>query len=71
MHHILDSINSHYSFDDARKKFISIEGRLPWSNSEVITYFPQLTEVADAVIEDDLASDIEERIDKNDKRRND
>ena len=62
MHHILDSINSHYSFDDARKKFISIEGRLPWSNSEVISYFPQLTEIADAVIEDDLARDIESEV---------
>ena len=58
MHHILDSINSNYSFDDARKKFISIEGRLPWSNSEVISYFPQLTEVADAVIEDDLKNNV-------------
>ncbi len=62
MHHILDSINSHYNFDDARKKFISIEGRLPWSNSEVISYFPQLTEVADAVIEDDLTSDFESEV---------
>lgn len=54
MHHILDSINSYYSFEDARRKFISVEGRLPWSNSEVITYFPQLTEIADSVIEECL-----------------
>lgn len=64
MHHLLDSINQEYCFDDARKKFIQMENRLPWSNSEVITYFPQLTQLADEILENDLRHSLENALDE-------
>lgn len=64
MHHLLDSINQEYCFDDARKKFIQMENRLPWSNSEVITYFPQLTQLADEILENDLKHSLENALDE-------
>ena len=63
MHHLLNSINQEYCFDDARRRFVQLEDRLPWSNSEVITYFPQLTQLADKILDNDFHPiDMEDRI---------
>ena len=64
MHHLLNSINQEYCFDDARKRFIELEGRFPWSNSEVITYFPQLTQLADKILDNDLRLCLEDALEE-------
>lgn len=64
MHHLLNSINQEYCFDDARKRFIELEGRFPWSNSEVITYFPQLTQFADKILDNDLRLCLEDALEE-------
>lgn len=64
MHHLLNSINQEYCFDDARRKFVQLEDRLPWSNSEVITYFPQLTQLADKILDNDLRLCLEDALEE-------
>lgn len=53
MHHILDSINSHYNFDDARKKYKVLTGNESPRNSDVISYFPRLREMASSILKFD------------------
>lgn len=60
MHHILEGINEYYNFDSARKKFIALNDRLPWSNSEVISYFPQLRKMADEILYNDMKCCLDE-----------
>lgn len=64
MHHLLNSINHEYCFDDARRRFVQLEDRLPWSNSEVITYFPQLTQLADKILDHDLRLCLEDALEE-------
>lgn len=64
MHHLLNSINQEYCFDDARRKFVQLEDRLPWSDSEVITYFPQLTQLADKILDNDLRLCLEDALEE-------
>ena len=64
MHHLLNSINQEYCFDDARRRFVQLEDRLPWSNSEVITYFPQLTQLADKILDNDLRLCLEDALEE-------
>lgn len=60
MHRILEGINEYYNFDSARKKFIALNDRLPWNNSEVISYFPQLRKIADEILYNDMKCCLDE-----------
>lgn len=55
MHHLLEVIGRTYNFDDARRKYISVTGNWQCRNSEVITYFDKLSELASKILQKDLA----------------
>lgn len=54
MHHLLEVIGRTYNFDDARRKYISVTGNWQCRNSEVITYFPQLSDLASKILQQDV-----------------
>lgn len=54
MHHLLEVIGRTYNFDDARRKYISVTGNWQCRNSEVITYFDKLSELASKILKKDL-----------------
>lgn len=51
MHHVLTVINKYYDFNAAKKKYLEQTGKSKCTNSEVITYFPQISEIANKVVE--------------------
>lgn len=54
MHNLLLQIGKTYNFDNAKQEFIRCTGRLPKSNSEVITYFQELADTATKILNDDI-----------------
>lgn len=54
MHNLLLQIGKTYNFDNAKQEFIRCTGRLPKSNSEVITYFQELSDTATKILNDDI-----------------
>lgn len=54
MHSLLLQIGKTYNFDNAKQEFIRCTGRLPKSNSEVITYFQELADTATKILNDDI-----------------
>lgn len=54
MHHVLTVINKYYDFNAAKKKYLEQTGKSKCTNSEVITYFPQISEIANKVVEMDI-----------------
>lgn len=54
MHSLLLQIGKTYNFDNAKQEFIRCTGRLPKSNSEVITYFQELSDTATKILNDDI-----------------
>lgn len=54
MHNLLLQIGKTYNFDNAKQEFMRCTGRLPKSNSEVITYFQELADTATKILNDDI-----------------
>lgn len=54
MHSLLLQIGKTYNFDNAKQEFMRCTGRLPKSNSEVITYFQELADTATKILNDDI-----------------
>lgn len=54
MHHLLEVIGRTYNFDDARRKYISVTGNWQCRNSEVITYFDKLSDLASKILQQDV-----------------
>lgn len=55
MHHLLEVLGRTYNFDEAKRIFITMTGNYKCRNSEVITYFPQLSDLASKILQKDLA----------------
>ena len=54
MHHLLEVLGRTYNFDEAKRIFITMTGNYKCRNSEVITYFPQLSDLASKILQKDL-----------------
>lgn len=54
MHHLLEVLGRTYNFDEAKRIFITMTGNYKCRNSEVITYFPQLSELASKILQQDV-----------------
>lgn len=54
MHHLLEVLGRTYNFDEAKRIFITMTGNYKCRNSEVITYFPQLSDLASKIIQQDV-----------------
>lgn len=55
MHHLLEVLGRTYNFDEAKRIYITMTGNYKCRNSEVITYFPQLSDLASKILQKDLA----------------
>nr|DAI74269.1 MAG TPA: hypothetical protein [Caudoviricetes sp.] len=55
MHHLLEVLGRTYNFDEAKRIYITMTGNWKCRNSEVITYFPQLSDLASKILQKDLA----------------
>lgn len=53
MHHLLSQISKEYDFDDAREKYKVLTGNESPRNSDVISYFPRLREMASSILKFD------------------
>lgn len=54
MHHLLEVLGRTYNFDEAKRIYSATTGNWKCRNSEVITYFPQLSELASKILKKDL-----------------
>lgn len=54
MHHLLEVLGRTYNFDEAKRIYIATTGNWKCRNSEVITYFPQLSDLASKILQKDL-----------------
>lgn len=54
MHHLLEVLGRTYNFDEAKRIYITMTGNYKCRNSEVITYFPQLSDLASKILQKDL-----------------
>lgn len=54
MHHLLEVIGRTYNFDEARRIYITMTGNYKCKNSEVITYFKQLSDLASVILQKDI-----------------
>ena len=54
MHHLLEVLGRTYNFDEAKRIYSATTGNWKCRNSEVITYFPQLSDLASKIIQKDL-----------------
>ena len=54
MHHLLEVLGRTYNFDEAKRIYSATTGNWKCRNSEVITYFPQLSELASKILQKDL-----------------
>lgn len=54
MHHLLEVLGRTYNFDEAKRIYCATTGNWKCRNSEVITYFPQLSELASKILKKDL-----------------
>lgn len=55
MHHLLEVLGRTYNFDEAKRIYSATTGNWKCRNSEVITYFPQLSDLASKILQKDLA----------------
>ena len=55
MHHLLEVLGRTYNFDEAKRIYSATTGNWKCRNSEVITYFPQLSDLASKIFQKDLA----------------
>lgn len=55
-HRILGLVSEKYDLEEARKKFMQLNGYIPDSNMEIVIFFPQLKEYANQIIEFDYSS---------------
>ena len=54
MHHLLEVLGRTYNFDEAKRIYSATTGNWKCRNSEVITYFPQLSELASKILQQDV-----------------
>ena len=54
MHHLLEVLGRTYNFDEAKRIYCATTGNWKCRNSEVITYFPQLSELASKILQQDV-----------------
>lgn len=54
MHHLLEVLGRTYNFDEAKRIYSATTGNWKCRNSEVITYFPQLSDLASKILQKDL-----------------
>lgn len=54
MHHLLEVLGRTYNFDEAKRIYCATTGNWKCRNSEVITYFPQLSDLASKILKKDL-----------------
>lgn len=54
MHHLLEVLGRTYNFDEAKRIYITMTGNYKCRNSEVITYFKQLSDLASKILKKDL-----------------
>lgn len=54
MHHLLEVLGRTYNFDEAKRIYSATTGNWKCRNSEVITYFPQLSDLASKILKKDL-----------------
>lgn len=54
MHHLLEVLGRTYNFDEAKRIYSATTGNWKCRNSEVITYFPQLSDLASKILQQDL-----------------
>lgn len=54
MHHLLEVLGRTYNFDEAKRIYCATTGNWKCRNSEVITYFPQLSDLASKILQKDL-----------------
>lgn len=54
MHHLLEVLGRTYNFDEAKRIYSATTGNWKCRNSEVITYFPQLSELASKILQKDV-----------------
>lgn len=54
MHHLLEVLGRTYNFDEAKRIYCASTGNWKCRNSEVITYFPQLSELASKILQQDV-----------------
>lgn len=50
MHHLLEVLGRTYNFDEAKRIYSATTGNWKCRNSEVITYFPQLSDLASKIL---------------------
>lgn len=54
MHHLLEVLGRTYNFDEAKRIYSETTGNWKCRNSEVITYFPQLSDLASKILQQDV-----------------
>jgi hypothetical protein len=54
MHHLLEVLGRTYNSDEAKRIYSATTGNWKCRNSEVITYFPQLSDLASKILQKDL-----------------
>ena len=54
MHHLLEVLGRTYNLDEAKRIYSATTGNWKCRNSEVITYFPQLSDLASKILQKDL-----------------
>lgn len=54
MHHLLEVLGRTYNFDEAKRIYSATTGNWKCRNSEVITYFPQLSDLASKILQQDV-----------------
>lgn len=54
MHHLLEVLGRTYNFDEAKRIYSAMTGNYKCRNSEVITYFKQLSDLASKILQKDL-----------------
>lgn len=54
MHHLLEVLGRTYNFDEAKRIYSVTTGNWKCRNSEVITYFPQLSDLASKILQQDV-----------------
>ena len=54
MHHLLEVLGRTYNFDEAKRIYSATTGNWKCRNSEVISYFPQLSDLAYKILQKDL-----------------
>ena len=54
MHHLLEVLGRTYNFDEAKRIYSATTGNWKCRNSEVITYFQQLSDLASKILQQDV-----------------